>query len=184
MANNKIDFGKVLNVPNLLSISRLILLPLILFFIATRQNAAAFALMLVSWITDALDGYIARRTNQVTNLGKLLDHLVDKIWVGTVLVTLVIVKGLPAWIAGAVIIRDLLIVVGSSLALQKKSVIYSSNAIGKVTGFFFAVMMVSYLLDFSHSKIIRNSLLIIVSVLILASFINYICIYLRTVKKK
>lgn len=176
------EVGKVLTLPNFLSISRLLLLPLILFFIATKQNIIALFLMLISWLTDALDGYIARRTNQVTNLGKLLDHLVDKIWVGTILVTLVLVKDLPAWIAGAVIVRDLLIVIGSSLVIQKKKVIYSSNIIGKITGFFFAVLMVSYLLDFSHSRLIRNSLLIIATSLILISFTNYVYIFIKTIR--
>jgi CDP-diacylglycerol--glycerol-3-phosphate 3-phosphatidyltransferase len=179
---NKVELGKFFTLPNFLSISRLFLLPLILFFIATRQNIGALILMLISWITDALDGYIARRTNQVTNLGKLLDHIVDKIWVGTILVTLVLVKDLPIWIAGAVIIRDLLIVIGSSLAMQKKNVVYSSNIIGKITGFFFAVMMVSYLLDFSHSQLIRNSLLVIVGGLILISFFNYLYIFIKTIR--
>lgn len=180
--HNKIDTSKFLTLPNFLSISRLFLLPLILFFIATKQNVVALVLMIISWITDALDGFIARRTNQVTNLGKLLDHLVDKIWVGTILVTLVLVKDLPIWIAGAVIIRDLLIVIGSSLAMQKKSVVYSSNIIGKITGFFFAMMMVGYLLDFSQS--IRTILLIIVGGLILISFFNYLYVFIRTIKSQ
>jgi len=180
--HSKIDTSKFLTLPNFLSISRLFLLPLILFFIATKQNVVALVLMIVSWITDALDGFIARRTNQVTNLGKLLDHLVDKIWVGTILVTLVLVKDLPIWIAGAVIIRDLLIVIGSSLAMQKKSVVYSSNIIGKITGFFFAMMMVGYLLDFSQS--IRTILLIIVGGLILISFFNYLYVFIRTIKSQ
>jgi CDP-diacylglycerol--glycerol-3-phosphate 3-phosphatidyltransferase len=179
---NKIELGKVLNLPNILSISRLVLLPLILFFIATKQTIVALVFMIISWITDALDGYIARRTNQVTNIGKVLDHFVDKIWVGTILVFLVITRDLPWWIAGGVILRDILIVIGSSLAIQKRSVVYSSNILGKVAGFSFAVLMVTYLLDFSHSQIIRNALLIIVSVLILATFIKYLYVYIHTIK--
>lgn len=179
-----VNSSKFLTVPNFLSVSRLFLLPLILFFIATRQNIVALILMIISWITDALDGYIARRTNQVTNLGKMLDHLVDKIWVGTILVALVLVRGLPIWIAGAVIVRDLLIVIGSSLAMQKRNVIYSSNVIGKITGFFFAVLMVSFLLDFSRSQLIRKSLLIIVGGLIFVSFCNYLYVFIKTMKLK
>lgn len=179
---NRIELGKVLNLPNFLSISRLVLLPLILFFIATKQTITALVFMLISWITDALDGYIARRTNQVTNIGKVLDHFVDKIWVGTILVTLVITRNLPWWIAGAVILRDILIVIGSSLAIQKRSVVYSSNILGKVAGFFFAVLMVTYLLDFSHAHLIRNVLLITVSILIVATFINYVAIFIKTLR--
>jgi CDP-diacylglycerol--glycerol-3-phosphate 3-phosphatidyltransferase len=179
---NKIELGKVFNVPNLLSISRLVLLPLILFLIATNQIITALVFMVISWITDALDGYIARKTNQVTNIGKVLDHFVDKIWVGTILVTLVATRGLPWWIAGAVILRDILIVIGSSLAVHKRSMVYSSNILGKIAGFFFAVLMVTYLLDFNRSYIIRNVLLIIVTVLIIATFIKYLSVYIRTIR--
>ena len=180
---NKVELGKFITLPNFLSISRLVLLPLILFLIATNQIITALVFMVISWITDALDGYVARKTNQVTNIGKVLDHFVDKIWVGTILVMLVMTKDLPWWIAGAVILRDILIVVGSSLAIQRRSVVYSSNILGKIAGFFFAVMMVSYLLDFSHSRFVRNSLLIIVSGLILITFFNYLYIYIKTVRQ-
>ncbi len=181
---NRLELGKLLSVPNLLSISRLVLLPLILFLIATKQIIAALVFMIISWITDALDGYIARRTNQVTNIGKVLDHFVDKIWVGAVLVTLVVARNLPWWIAGAVILRDLLIIIGSSMAIQKRSVVYSSNVLGKIAGFCFAILMVAYLLNFSHSRFIRAFLLIIVTGLILITFFNYLYIYIRTVKTK
>lgn len=183
-SENRIDFGKVLTLPNFLSLSRLFLLPLILFFLATKKDIAGLVLMLISWLTDALDGYIARRTNQVTNIGKILDHLVDKIWVGVILVTLVIVKDLPVWIAGVVIVRDLLIVVGASLIIQKKNQIFSSDIIGKITGFFFAVLMVSYLLDFSHSNVIRKTLLIAVTVLVFSSSVNYLCGFIRALRTK
>lgn len=179
---NKIEMGKALNLPNFLSISRLVLLPLILFFIATKQTIIALVFMIISWITDALDGYIARKTNQVTNIGKVLDHFVDKIWVGTILIFLVIIRDLPYWIAGAVILRDILIVIGSTLAIQKRCIVYSSNILGKVAGFFFAVLMVTYLLDFSHSHLIRNVLLITVTILIVTTFIKYLYVFIRTIK--
>lgn len=180
--NNKIEFGKILNVPNLLSISRLVLLPLILFLIATHQYITALFFMIISWLTDALDGYIARKTNQVTNMGKILDHFVDKIWVGTILVTLVITRDLPWWIVGPVIFRDILIVVGSSVLIQKKNFIYSSHVLGKITGFFFAVLMVVYLLDFSHINLVRNILLTIVGILIVVSFSYYVYRYIKAIR--
>ncbi|MEO0091784.1 MAG: CDP-alcohol phosphatidyltransferase family protein [candidate division WOR-3 bacterium] len=183
-SENRIEFGKVLTLPNFLSLSRLFLLPLILFFLATKKEIVGLILMLISWLTDALDGYIARQTNQVTNLGKILDHLVDKIWVGVILVTLVIVKDLPVWVAGVVIIRDLLIVIGASLIIQKKNQIFSSNVMGKITGFFFAVLMVSYILDFSHSNLIRNILLTAVAILVFSSFVNYLYLFVKALKTK
>jgi CDP-diacylglycerol--glycerol-3-phosphate 3-phosphatidyltransferase len=180
--NTKLEPGKILNIPNILSISRLVLLPLILFLIATKQYYTALVFMIISWITDAADGYIARKTNQVTNIGKVLDHFVDKIWIGTILVALVITRGLPWWIAGPVILRDILIVIGSVLIIQKRSYIYSSPILGKITGFFFAVMIVMYLLDFTHVDIVRNILLAIVSILIIVSFAYYIYRYVKAIR--
>lgn len=182
--NNKLEFGKILNIPNILSISRLVLLPFILFLIATKQYYPALVFMILSWITDALDGYIARKTNQVTNVGKVLDHFVDKIWIGTILVALVITRNLPWWIAGIVIIRDFLIVIGSVLIIQKKSYIYSSPALGKITGFFFAVLIVVYLLDFTRINVVRNILLVIVCILIIVSFSYYIYRYIKALRSK
>lgn len=138
--------------------------------------------MLISWLTDALDGYLARKTNQVTNVGKILDHFVDKIWIGAILVTLVITHNLPFWIAGIVILRDLLITIGSIHLIRKKSYIYSSPVIGKITGFFFAVMIVTFLLDFTYLAIIRNALLVIVIILIFTSLGYYLYRYLKALK--
>lgn len=178
-----LELGKVLTLPNFLSISRLFLLPLILLTLATKQSVTALILMVLSWISDALDGYLARKMNLVSNLGKLLDHLVDKIWVGTILVTLVLVKGLPVYIAAAVIIRDLLIVFGSSFIANSQKNIVSSNFMGKIAGFLFALIIVVYTLDIKKLEFIKNYLLIAVLIAIILSSINYSYIFIRTMRK-
>jgi len=180
---SRLELGKVLTLPNFLSISRLFLLPLILLTLATKQSVTALILMVLSWISDALDGYLARKMNLVSNLGRLLDHLVDKIWVGTILVTLVLVKDLPVYIAAAVIIRDLLIVFGSSFIANVQKNIVSSNFMGKVAGFLFALIIVVYTLDIKKLEFIKNYLLIAVLIAIILSFINYSYIFLRTMRK-
>lgn len=180
---NRLELGKVLTLPNFLSISRLFLLPLILLALATKQSATALILMVLSWISDAMDGYLARKMNLVSNLGKLLDHLVDKIWVGTILVTLVLVKGLPVYIATAVIIRDLLIVFGSSFIANSQKNIVSSNFLGKVAGFLFALIIVVYTLDIKKFEFIKNYLLLAVLIAIILSSINYSYIFIRTMRR-
>jgi len=182
--SNRLELGKVLTLPNFLSISRLFLLPLILLALATKQSVTALILMVISWISDALDGYLARKMNLVSNIGKLLDHLVDKIWVGTILVTLVLVKGLPVYIATAVIIRDLLIVFGSSLIANVQKNIVSANFMGKVAGFLFALIIVVYTLDIKKFEFIKNYLLIAVLIAIILSFINYIYIFFKTMRRE
>jgi cardiolipin synthase (CMP-forming) len=177
-----IEMPRVLNVPNLLSISRLFLLPVILLLLQQRQTIPALALMTVSWITDGLDGYLARRLNQVTTLGKILDHLVDKIWVGTVLVMLTATRGLPFFIPTLVIGRDLLIVIGSLLILDRRRHIVSSNIIGKATGCTFALLMVLYLVDDNWHWLRQPKLIMlwVVSGMVALSLVNYVVVYFRT----
>lgn len=178
---NRLELGKVLTLPNFLSISRLFLLPLILLALATGQSITALILMLLSWLSDALDGYLARKMNLVSNLGRLLDHLVDKIWVGTILVTLALVKGLPVYIATAVIIRDLLIVIGGSWLANIRKNILSSNLMGKVAGFLFALIIVVYTINIKRLEFIKEYLLIAVLSAVVLSFINYIYIFFKAI---
>jgi CDP-diacylglycerol--glycerol-3-phosphate 3-phosphatidyltransferase len=181
-----VDLSRVVSIPNILSISRLFLLPAILLLLQARQTGPALTLMAISWLSDALDGYFARRLNQVTNLGKILDHLVDKIWVGTVLVMLVATRGLPVFIAAAVIARDLLIVTGSFLIMDTRRKIVSSNTIGKITGTSFALLMLLYVIDNGY-EVLRLPKLIalyVVVALVVISFANYVIVYLRTMRRK
>lgn len=180
-----VEMPRVLNIPNLLSISRLFLLPAILLLLQQRQTIAALALMTVSWITDGLDGYLARRLNQVTTVGKILDHLVDKIWVGTVLVMLTSTRGLPFFIPSLVIGRDLLIVIGSLLILDRRRHIVSSNVIGKATGCTFALLMVLYLIDNNWSWLRQPKLVMlwVVSAMVALSLLNYLVVYFRAMRR-
>lgn len=181
---------RLLTVPNLLSISRLVMLPLVLFFLLRREAVAAVIVMFISWFTDTLDGYLARRLKQVTNIGRVLDHLVDKIWVGAVLITLVFISDLPLVIAGAVLVRDLLILAGNAMVMKVKGSFVSSDVVGKITGCAFALLILFYTLSSDAGNSFLSPFLsrldslktfadYTVLVLIVVSFINYFVIFLR-----
>jgi cardiolipin synthase len=170
---------RIVSVPNLLSISRLLLLPVVLLLLVRRQSAAALGVMAVCWVTDALDGHIARKTGQVTELGKALDHLVDKIWVASVLVTLVYLRGLPIALAAAVVARDLLILAGSAVLMKQRGAFVSSDIVGKITGLAFALLMVFYTLQLPALMRYKTWADFTVAVLIAVSFLNYLGVYLR-----
>jgi cardiolipin synthase (CMP-forming) len=171
--------ARIVTVPNILSVSRIILLPIVLLLLFKRQNAAAVAVMVVSWSTDALDGYLARKLNQVSNLGRVLDHLVDKVWVGSVLVTLVFIRGLPLFLAAAVILRDLLILAGSGVIMKLRGLFVQSDVVGKITGCAFALMMVFYTLEIPTLVKYKSAVDSIVTVLVVVSFLNYLSVFLR-----
>ena len=177
--NNHPTAARIVTVPNILSVSRIILLPIVLLLLFKHQNAAAIAVMLVSWTTDALDGYIARKLNQVSNLGRVLDHLVDKVWVGSVLATLVFIRNLPFFLAAAVILRDLLILAGSGVIMKRRGLFVQSDVVGKITGFAFAMMIVYYTLEVPALTGYKSAVDSVVTVLVVVSFLNYFAVYLR-----
>lgn len=171
--------SRLVTLPNILSLSRLVLLPIVLVFLFRRQGLAAVGVMAVSWLTDAFDGIAARRLHLVSNLGRALDHIVDKIWIATVLVVLVWLRGLPLYIAGAVILRDILILAGSVAIMRSRGTFLSSDLVGKITGFAFALLIVYYTLDLPALAHYRSPANIVVAVLIAVSFANYCYVFLR-----
>jgi cardiolipin synthase len=176
---NNHSAARIVTIPNILSVSRLVLLPVVLLLLFKRQGTAAVAVMLVSWSTDALDGHLARKLGQVSNLGRVLDHLVDKVWVSSVLVTLVFIRNLPLLIAGAVILRDLVILVGSGVIMKTKGSLVSSDVVGKITGCAFALMILFYTLELPALMKYKAAVDYTVAILVVVSSLNYVTVFLR-----
>ena len=105
-----------MNLPNTITIGRLLLVPLTVWLIISEAYGAAFAAFMVAGISDGVDGYLARRLNQRSELGAHLDPVADKALLVSVYVTLGLAKDIPAWLVIMVVSRDLLIVGGMILA--------------------------------------------------------------------
>ena len=100
-----------MNLPNALSLVRIFLVPVLVVFlivVPTPFNLTAAVVFLAAAFTDWLDGRIARRTRQVTTLGKLLDPIADKLLISASLISLVQVGRAPAWMVVLIVGRDLL----------------------------------------------------------------------------
>jgi cardiolipin synthase len=109
--------SRVLTVPNLLSFLRLALVPVFLWLIIDGWDAWALLVLAVSSLTDFLDGWIARRFNQITRLGQLLDPAADRLYIFAALVGLAWRELVPWWIVAVIVGRDvLLLVLGVVLA--------------------------------------------------------------------
>lgn len=104
--------GAELNLPNLITLARLLSVPLAIWLILGQRYGVAFWVFVGAGISDALDGYIAKRWNRRTRLGALLDPAADKALLTGVYVTLALVGQLPPWLVFLVILRDFLIVLG------------------------------------------------------------------------
>lgn len=98
-------------IPNLLSFLRLALIPVFLMLILHHQGGYAVLLLIFSGMTDFLDGYIARRFNQVTRLGKLIDPAADRLYILTTLIGLVATGVIPLWLAIVIVSRDIMLLI-------------------------------------------------------------------------
>ncbi len=99
-----------MNIPNALTLARIILVPLIVWLIITHEIAAAFVLFLLAGLSDAADGYLAKRFGWQTELGAYLDPIADKALLVSIYVTLGFANHLPVWLVIAVVSRDILII--------------------------------------------------------------------------
>ena len=108
-----------MNAANSLTILRITLVPVIIFFLGQNSYATATWIFLVAGVTDALDGFIARRFGQVTQLGSILDPVADKALIISTVIVLACKGLLPWWLATAVIVRDIIILGGAGAWYRK-----------------------------------------------------------------
>ena len=99
-----------MNIPNMLTLARIVLVPLVIWLIITHEMTAAFVLFLLAGFSDAADGYLAKRFQWRTELGAYLDPIADKLLLMSIYVTLGFSNHLPAWLVIAVVSRDILII--------------------------------------------------------------------------
>jgi cardiolipin synthase len=98
------------NIPNTLTLGRIVLVPVVIWLIVTGQMLGALLVFLLAGATDAADGFLAKRYGWRTELGAYLDPIADKALLGSIYVTLGLAGHLPAWLVIAVVSRDILIV--------------------------------------------------------------------------
>lgn len=108
--------GLALTIPNLITIARLLLVPLLIWLIIDDQALAALGVLVIAGLSDAVDGFLARQLNLRSDLGTLLDPLADKALLVSMYVTLTYVEALPIWITILVVSRDVFIIGGVVLS--------------------------------------------------------------------
>ena len=137
---------KIWNVPNVLTMIRLLLIPVYWVLMSRDYYYTALAVYVVASLTDLADGYIARKYNQITNFGKLMDPLADKLMVLSVMLSLVIKGILPALPLIILAVKEGLMVLGGAVMLKRGVVVYS-KFIGKLAQ---TLVVCSLILSFFH----------------------------------
>ena len=136
------------NIPNILTIIRFILIPFIYMSVLTEHFFTALIIFTISALTDILDGYIARKYNYITDIGKLIDPLADKLTQVALLGALTILGILPWWILAIVFVKECVMVISASVLYSKKDVVVYSKWYGKLaTSLFYLAIVCSLIIN-------------------------------------
>lgn len=185
----KINFKDILLVPNLISLFRLFLaIPFIYFLELSLNDSTYFSyiiyLILIAFVSDILDGYVARKTNKITELGKLLDPVADKILVAIIIIYLYVMNKVPSFYFYAIILRDLIIFVGGIFVSKRIGRVLPSNLLGKATVFSIGLFFITILLNAPQGGPLYIGLLYISLTLCILSVFGYTIRALEFLSKK
>ena len=169
---------KLKNIPNMLSILRILLVFVFVgVFFGLKNPLAAMFVFLVAGATDVIDGYLARRNHWISNLGKILDPVADKLMQCTVLVSLYIADLIPLWFVIPFFAKELFTLIISFIVIRRRSVVIVSKWYGKAAVcLFYATIVVSITCaDFLAGRLWLNILVFLPAVVFaLAALLAYI----------
>lgn len=170
---------KTMNLPNKLTILRVILIP---FFVAFLMDAfhipgtkwIALAIFIIASLTDMLDGKIARKYNLVTNFGKFMDPLADKLLVCSALIAFVDMDMVPTWIVMIIIAREF-IISGFRLVASDNGIVIAAGIWGKLKTVCQMIMIIVLIADFGGIFDMIGTVLICLSlILTVISLVDYL----------
>lgn len=168
-----------MNLPNKLTVLRIIMVPFFVFFMLTDVGGPAnkwiaLALFCVASLTDLLDGKIARKYNLVTNFGKFMDPLADKLLVCSAMICMIELGKLPAWIVIVIIAREF-IISGFRLVASDNGIVIAASYWGKFKTVFQMAMIIVLIMDLGGVfDLIGTVLIWIALALTIISLVDYI----------
>ena len=168
-----------MNLPNKLTVMRVILIP---FFVAALlwdggdsdgMRILSAAIFIIASLTDMLDGKIARKYNLVTNFGKLMDPLADKLLVCSALICLIELEQIPAWMVIVIISREF-IISGFRLVASDNGVVIAASYWGKFKTTFQMIAVILMILDIDALSLLTTAMIWIALILTVVSLVDYI----------
>ena len=169
-----------MNLPNKLTLFRVVLIPFFVFFLLAPYfegygNYIAVAIFIVASITDFLDGKIARKYNLVTNFGKFMDPLADKLLVCSALICLIQLELITAWVVIIIIAREF-IISGFRLVASDNGVVIAASYWGKFKTVFQMAMTILMIIDlpFGWAKTLTMAVMWIAVILTVVSLADYV----------
>ncbi len=179
--DQKVDTDRILTLPNILSFIRLAIIPLIIWFFEAELYWWAFGMLLFSGVTDVVDGWIARTFHLVSDFGKAIDPVADKLTQIAVLLCLMPMK--YWWVVGVMVFKEVTIGILTLTAIRRTHKVYSAGWYGKLcTVVIYLSMFVLILWREPHPTFVLVDSILIVA-LICLSFVKYFIYYTGILKE-
>lgn len=167
-----------MNLPNKLTLARVIMIPFFVIFMLTGLGGSAskwiaLAIFIIASLTDLLDGHIARKYNLVTNFGKFMDPLADKLLVCAAMICLVEMGKLPAWIVIIIISREF-IISGFRLIASDNGRVIAASYWGKFKTTFQMLMICLMIADITAISLLTDIVMWVALILTIVSLVDYL----------
>lgn len=172
------------HVPNALTIIRFLLIPIIVISIFNGNYIIAFIFFTISGITDIADGFIARKFNLISNFGKLMDPLADKLTQICTIASLTLIHMIPIGILAIVLLKELIMIAGASFLYGKDVVVYSKWYGKLATVLFYLAIVFSLLINQFKLESIWSNLDLWLFYLALFATVFSLLMYIKDVYKK
>ncbi len=182
------NYKEIYTKSNIISLFRLFL-SVPLWFLLDGFNSPniryiTFAVCIIASFSDILDGYLARKYNEVTEFGKIIDPLADKIAVGVIIIKLYLLGQIPVYYFLMIILRDIIIFLGGMFVAKKIGRILPSNALGKITVINIGIVILLIILQFNGDNLVYKLIYASSIALIFASLVGYIIRAKEFLKRK
>lgn len=169
---------KWFNLSNSLSLVRILFVFPTIYLLSIHRNDIVFIIAFLGMLSDYLDGFLARKLNQITDLGKILDPLADKILIGSAVISLTVFQDFPLWITLFIVFRDAGIMLGAIFIYDRRKHVTPSNWPGKVTVTIIAISILSFMAGYTE---IFNYFIIATFIAIIFSAAMYVKVFFKEI---
>lgn len=170
----KVTKQEVFTIPNILSFLRILLIPgIVVLYYVYEEYMWATVLIIVSGLTDIIDGKIARRFNMISDLGKIIDPIADKLTQAAVVLCLSFRYPYMLWLFALMFVKELIMAITGALSIKYSGNVHGADWHGKIATVLLYAMMVIHLIWIDMPEVVSNMLLLVCAVMMIISLFLY-----------
>ncbi len=166
------------NIPNMLSILRVVMIIPFIYALVYEDYVGVVLILITILGTDYFDGYLARKWDASSELGRILDPLADKITVASVGILMIFLRGFPVWLALGLVVRDLIILLAAFHMIRRDLPIPISNNLGRVTVGVFAATLIIFLF---RLEVMKTPAVLLSAIMVVVSTVSYGKMFFREI---